>query len=121
MKTYEELVVRVAELEAENSDLKKKLESTAEQVRTVINRDRSGLAAGLNHVRAIARSYLWIPEGHWGSYDHDHQTIETLREETGNLIRGVVEGGLRYLRASGIRADEAAQFKLEPPSQDGRV
>jgi hypothetical protein len=84
-----------------------------QQVRTVIDRDRSGLAAGLSHVQAIARGYRWIPEGEWGSYDYTMQTEQTLREECGNLIRGVVDGCMRYLVASGKRADDAAQFKLE--------
>lgn len=112
----------VAEIKAESiakdseiARLREGLQSAELQVRTVINRDQSGLAAGLLHVKAIAQGYMWIPENHWGSYEADAQCEAVLREETGNLIRGVVDGCMRYLRASGKRAEEAARFRLEAP------
>lgn len=112
----------IASQSAQISWLRDELTRAQHQAHTAINRDRTGLAGGLLHVKAIAQGYEWITEGHWGSYDHEQQTIETLRREVGDLIRGVVDGCMRYLRASGQRADEAAKFKLEAkPARGERI
>ncbi len=114
---WAELAKQLAVAEDVLFETTEKLAQAEHQVRTVINRDKSGLAAGLLYVKALAQSYQWIPEGHWGSYEYEQQTIETLRREAGDLIRGVVDGCVRYLRESGLRADAAAKFKLEAKAE----
>ncbi len=75
----------------------------------VINFDRTGLAAGLNHVVAVVKGYQWIADGHWGSYDYTQQTLETLQREVGRLIKGACDGASRALKASGERATAAVR------------
>ncbi len=81
-----------------------------EKVRTVINADRTGLAAGLNHVQAIVRGYWWIAEGTWGSYSYEEHTTETLQREVRCLIEGVLSTCDRSLKQSGARATEAVRM-----------
>ena len=89
------------------------------RLRDIINIDRTGLAAGLNHVRSIVKGYWWIPEGEWGSYDYTERTVETLRREVGFMIEGVITGADRYLKQSGRRADAAIRGEpLEPIAAD---
>lgn len=83
------------------------------QVKTVINTDRTGLAAGINRVREVLKGYSWIAEGHWGSYSDEQQTEATLRKEVGFLIQAAEREALTALVESGKRADAAATFKLE--------
>jgi hypothetical protein len=90
------LVARVKELEAE-----------VVRVRDLINVDRTGLAATLNHVRAIVSGYDWIPAGEWGSYPYNERHTTTLRDEVGNLLASVRSAIERGLRESGNRADSA--------------
>lgn len=90
------LRARVGELEAE-----------VRRVRDLINVDRTGLAATLNHIRAIVGGYAWIPAGKWGSYDYTQRTAETLQVEVGHLIESVTSALDRGLNASSNRADSA--------------
>lgn len=99
---------------SESEVLRKRIVELERKVRTVIDVDRTGLAAGLNHLKAIAQGYWWIPEGSWGNYDYTQQTFATLRAEVGHLIQSVVDGADRYLKASGARANEAARFVSDP-------
>jgi hypothetical protein len=88
------------------------------KLRDAVNIDRTGLAAGLNHLKAIASGYRWIPDGEWGSYDYTQRSEATLREEVGRLIDGIASGADRYLKASGERAtaalSAAPQASTEP-------
>jgi hypothetical protein len=76
-------------------------------LRVAINRDRTGLAAGLNHVRSIVKGYWWIAEGTWGSYDYTQHTTDTLQREVKFLIESVCSAASGALRASGDRANAA--------------
>lgn len=72
-----------------------------------LNRDRTGLAAALNDVSKIAKSYSWLAEGEWGNYEVDDRTEEALRTELGwcfDSMHKVIEDGLR---TSGRIADRA--------------
>lgn len=84
----------------------------SEEVRSVINRDRTGLAAGLNQVQQIVTGWRWIAEGHWGSYSHEEQTVETLQKEVRDLIDGVLSVAGLALKESGQRAHEAAHWAV---------
>lgn len=79
-----------------------------------INIDRTGLAAGLNHVKAVVKGYQWIADGEWGSYSYEERTSETLRREVGYLIKGACDGAERALKASGERATKAVRSPQQP-------
>lgn len=102
--TVNNYVVTVRRAEGKTPDmLKKEAEAEVERLRTLINRDRTGLAAGLDEVRRIAQGYDWICEGR-GPYRYDD---DRYRMEVGSLISKVVEAAGRALRDSGSRVDEA--------------
>lgn len=45
-----------------------------------------------------SRGYSWIPDGEWGSYEYEDQTVETLRQEVGacfQTIRQVISNAIR--------------------------
>lgn len=96
-------LTEIERVKAQNADLTAK-------VRDVINIDRTGLAAGLNHVQAVARGWSWIAEGTWGPYSYEYQTVETLQREVSYLITSVLSACDRALKQSGKRADAAARF-----------
>lgn len=104
-------------VQAENATLRAALDSAQQEVRSVINRDRTGLAATLNHIQAIVRGWQWIAEGTWGSYTYEEQTTQTLQKEVGELIESVLRAASRGLRQSGDRAIAASRWTLEPLAQ----
>lgn len=124
-----DLLRRVIQLESLASDerrqaaldalarLEQALTRAQEEVRSVINRDRTGLAATLNHIQAIVRGWQWIAEGTWGSYTYEEQTTQTLQKEVGELIESVLRAASRGLRQSGDRAIAASRWTLEPLAQ----
>lgn len=85
------------------------VELTAEvaRLRDLLDRDRTGLAAGLNQVRQAAKGYAWIGAGEWGSYDYTEQTEATLRREVQYMLDGIESLAVTALRQSGERANEA--------------
>lgn len=92
---------RIAELEEETQRLK-----------ALLNRDQTGLAAGLGAVQKVVGSYAWLPLGEWGSYSYEEHTQETLRKEIGWAFDAISEIATRHLEQSGLRADAA--FKGGP-------
>jgi hypothetical protein len=85
-----------------------------ERLKSLINRDRTGLAAALVEVKHIARGFNWIAAGEWGSYDYTQQTVATLQGEVGNLIERILQAAERSLNESGDRAHEAFHPKPSP-------
>lgn len=77
------------------------------ELRELLQRDETGLAAGLGEVREIARGYRWIPEGAWGSYPHEEQTTGTLRKEIGHCLSLIEETAHAALVESGRRVSTA--------------
>lgn len=77
------------------------------RLRGLIDRDRTGLAAGLSAIQKVVAGYAWLPAGEWGSYSYEEHTHETLRKEIGWAFDAVNEIASRHLRQSGDRADAA--------------
>src|SRR5262245_60881526 len=88
------------------SDLQDERAET-KRLRALINRDRTGLAAGLNAVSRVVAGYSWLPAGEWGSYTYEQQTEETLRREIGQAFSAIEGIATRHLHQSGARADAA--------------
>ena len=81
-----------------------------DRLKSIIDRDRTGLANALNAVRQVAKSYGWIPAGEWGSYEWDEQTQTNFRAEVGRCFDEIDRIAIKALRESGGRANEA--FRL---------
>lgn len=84
-----------------------KLKAEVERLKGLLNRDHTGLAAGLNRCRQIGRGYFWIALGEWGSYDYTERTEQTLRMEIGNCLEEIEQTAVTALRESGVRAHAA--------------
>src|SRR5512147_552883 len=99
------------------------LEQEVRRLRHLIAIDRTGLAAGLDKVRSIVDGFAWLAnDGEWGSYDYTNHSSETLRAEIGACFDQVGEVIEATLKASGDRADSAAQNMGEaypPRCKDG--
>lgn len=87
---------RIAELEAEVSRLKR-----------LLDRDHTGLAAGLVAVQRAVGGWFWIPAGEWGSYGWPERTEQALREEVSRCFEEVDVICSTALRESGTRAGAA--------------
>lgn len=85
------------------------LREALEAARDALNIDRTGLAAGLNEVKRIAKGYRWLPNGEWGSYSWEHRSEETLRKEVGWMIDGLEKAADAALHASGDLADKSVR------------
>jgi len=79
------------------------LRAEVARLRTLLNRDQTGLAAALADVIREAESRLWVVDGR-GSYEWDD---ERYRREAGLALRAVVEVARAALGASGALADSA--------------
>lgn len=78
------------------------------RLRGLIERDRSGLAAGLAKVRRIVAGWDWLGcPGEWGCYDHTQKTVATLRDEIGRCLAEIETTAIDALRASGSLVSEA--------------
>lgn len=100
------LLIRQMEIVSTQSRLKDKLNEQASEIwrlKELINRDRTGLALGLNTVIQIAKGFDWICEGR-GPYEYDD---DRYRMEVGSLITKVIDTADKCLFASGERANEA--------------
>lgn len=99
------------------------LEQEVRRVHHLIAIDRTGLAAGLDKVRTIVDGFAWLAnEFEWGSYQYGDHSIGTLRAEIGACFDQVGEIIEATLKASGDRADSAAQNMGEtyhPRCKDG--
>jgi hypothetical protein len=73
------------------------------RLRTLLNRDHTGLAAALEDVVREASARLWVVDGR-GSYEWDD---ERYRRETGLALRAVIEVARTALGESGKLADSA--------------
>jgi len=101
----------VTEAKVEAGLLRAELASVKAEVarlRTLIERDRTGLAAGLAEVRKIVGGYGWLArEDEWGSYEYHEQTEQTLRREMADCLDQVEAAALGALQESGRRVTEA--------------
>lgn len=95
----------VARLTAENERLKQ-----------LLDRDQTGLAAGLNAVRGVIGSYSWIPLGEWGSYEWHERTENTFRAEVGRCFEEAERLATEALRISGKRANAAFRPETDTPT-----
>jgi hypothetical protein len=78
-----------------------------ERLKKLIDRDKTGLANGLNAVRQVFQGYFWIPAGEWGSYEWNERTEKNFREEIGRCFDDAEKIAVDALRASGGLANEA--------------
>lgn len=78
-----------------------------DRLKKLIDRDRTGMAAGLADVRKVLASYGWIPAGEWGCYEWDECTEENFRAEVSRCFEKADKIALDALRESGKRASEA--------------
>ncbi len=79
------------------------LKARVAHVRSLIDRDRTGLAATLNKIVDHVSAHTWLLEGR-GSYEWDD---DKYREEAGHAMRPVIEIARAGLNESGKRANEA--------------
>jgi hypothetical protein len=100
---YLELIRVLEELEASVVADKQEIA----RLRTLLNRDHTGLAEGLAAVERLTNGYSWILDGEWGSYDYTQRTMETLRKEIGFCLDSIRETTVKYLKQSGKVAHEA--------------
>lgn len=85
------------------------------RVRSLINRDRTGLAAGLDAVRKLVDGFSWLANDFdWGSYHYGDHSIATLRREIGSCFTQVGEVIDKALKASGDRATSAFHPENDP-------
>lgn len=80
-----------------------KLSAEVARLKALIERDKTGLALGLNKIQRIAKSFDWICEGR-GPYEYDD---DRYRMEVGSLIVQVLAVAEEHLHASGELANEA--------------
>ncbi len=82
-------------------------EAEVANLKKLLDRDHTGLAAGLARVRAVIRGWWWIPGGEWGSYEEHERTEEALRGEVGRCFEEVDRLAELALDESGVRAGAA--------------
>jgi hypothetical protein len=105
------------ELRTEKDDRVQQLLGTVDELRvevvrlrTLLNRDHTGLAAALVDVVREASARLWVTDGR-GSYEWDD---DRYRREAGRALRAVIEVAKTALGESGKLADSA--FHPERPT-----
>ncbi len=106
----EALEVADAEAQAARITLEReraRSESEVKRLRALIDRDHTGLAAGLAAVAKVVDGYRWLPAGEWGSYSVEDHTQATLRKEIGWAFDSIREITGRHLGQSGELADAA--------------
>jgi hypothetical protein len=86
----------------------KAAEDEITRLRSLIDRDRTGLAAAIDRMVKEASGRLWIVEGR-GSYEWDD---DRYRKEAGDALRAVIEIGKSALNESGQLADSAFRFPV---------
>jgi hypothetical protein len=84
-------------------------EAEVERGRSLIDRDRTGLAEAIDRMVREAASRMWVTESR-GPYAWDD---DQYKAEAGIALRAVIEIGKAALRASGDNADAA--FRPEAP------
>ena len=90
-----------------------------ERLRGLIERDRTGLAAGLDAVRKRLASSFWLAnEGEWGSYEYHERTERAWRGEVRQLLEDADSPALAALRASGDRVTEAFHGPAGPGERE---
>ena len=106
------LRVQVDELTAQRDAFGQKAHRLQEEVlrvRSLIDRDRTGLAEAVERMVKEAGSRMWITESR-GPYAWDD---EKYKAEVGIALRAVIEIGKKALNASGDNADSV--FRPEAP------
>lgn len=81
-----------------------KLQAECDRLRSLIEYDRTGLAAALVRVRGIAAGYSWLAVGEWGSYEYHERTEENLRREIGDCLAAIDDAAAKALAESGCNA-----------------
>jgi len=75
------------------------------RLQAAVDRDKTGLAAGLNAVRKRLRGSSWLGEsGAWGSYENGDRTEDNLRKEFAACLEEAEQIACAALRASGTLA-----------------
>lgn len=94
------------------------LRTEVARLKELLRLDETGLSAAIGMILIVLRSYSWIlAEDEWGSYDENHRTQQTLRQEIGYCLTAIEDIAKKALTRSGKRAD--AGFKLcSPPNED---
>lgn len=83
-------------------------EAECERLRKLIERDRTGLAAGLSQVLRECRSWRWLGNpDEWSCYEWDEQTCNNMRREMQWCLDAIEKAAEAALRASGDRVTEA--------------
>lgn len=78
------------------------------RLKRLIERDRTGLAAGLAQVRQIVKSWSWLGNNEdWGCYSWPERTVEALRGEMEQCLEAVEKAALGALQRSGVNVTEA--------------
>ena len=95
-------------------------EAEVARLKGLIERDRTGLAAGLDAVRKRLASSFWLGnEGEWGSYEWPERTERAWRGEVRQLLEETDALALAALRASGDRVTEAFHGPAGPGEREG--
>ena len=93
--------------------------------RNALHRDRTGLAAALNAIRAEIKGREWLRPGFgWANYGYEKHTADTLREEIGWAFDAMLKILDDALRASGRIADDgvcAADSALAAPAPQEEI
>lgn len=77
------------------------------RLKSLIDRDRTGLANALNGVRQVFNSYYWIAVGEWGNYEWQERTEKHFRAEIKRCFDEAEKIAVDALRKSGSLANEA--------------
>jgi len=94
-------------------------EAEVARLKGLIERDRTGLAAGLDAVRKRLASSFWLGnEGEWGSYEWPERTERAWRGEVRQLLEETDSLALAALRASGDRVTEAFHGPAGPAERE---
>lgn len=81
--------------------------SDAEEIKrlkSLLDRDRTGMATALAEIRRVVGGWGWIPDGSWGCYEWHERSEEALRGEVGQCFDKVEEIAKTALEESGTRA-----------------
>lgn len=94
------------------------LQREVDRLMGLLNRDRTGLARGLNVIRQLVQGWGWIPAGEWGSYPYDERTEAVLRAEVGTMSETIETVAMTALRDSGALVDAVFQLRPLPDERD---
>jgi hypothetical protein len=83
------------------------MQAEIDRLKKLLDRDHTGLAAALVSVQKTVRSWGWIADGEWGSYEYHERSEEALRQEVDRCFDEITKTAQSALRESGTRAGAA--------------